>query len=238
MTTTQGSGERRTRLNRDAVLQRAVDLADAASLDAVSMRRLAGELDVVPMALYKHVTGKDDLAAGMLDVVVREIAPIASPPAGSGDPANWRRILRARILSARASLLRHPWALDVIESSTAPTPAVLDYIEGTIGVFLHGGFSAGLTHQLMHTLGSRMWGFTHELFPAPPPASAEEAAAMAARLAEHYPGVLRIAAAAQHGRETILGPGCDDQYEFEFALDLLLDGFATRRDAEAGIAAP
>ncbi|MFF2053564.1 TetR/AcrR family transcriptional regulator [Leifsonia sp. NPDC058194] len=237
MTTTDEAGGRRIRLNREAVLQRAVELADAESLDAVSMRRLAGELDVVPMALYKHVAGKDDLAAGMLDLVVRGIAPADAPDSDS-DPAQWRPTLRRRILAARSSLMRHPWALAVIESSTTPTPAVLDYMEGTIAVFLHGGFSAALTHQIMHTLGTRMWGFTHELFPTPPPASPAEAAEAAARLAERYPGILRIAGAAQHGRETILGPGCDDQYEFEFALDLLLDGFEARRNAEAGVATP
>ncbi|GIT79006.1 TetR family transcriptional regulator [Leifsonia sp. LS1] len=234
---------RRARLNRDAVLRRAVELADAESLDAVSMRRLAGELDVVPMALYKHVSGKDDLTTGMLDLVVRGIAhgdDDTGLPASSvdGEPDPWRSALRRRILAARASLLEHPWALAVIESSTTPTPAVLDYIEGTIALFLNGGFSAGLTHQLMHALGSRLWGFTHELFPTPPPASADEAAAAAAQLADRYPCILRIADAAHHGRDTILGPGCDDQYEFEFTLDLLLDGFEARRAAERRDATP
>jgi hypothetical protein len=81
----------------------------------------------------------------------------------------------------------------------------------------------------MHALGSRMWGFTHELFPSPPPASPEEAAAAAAALAGRYPGILTIAGAARHDANGTLGPGCDDQYEFEFALDLLLDGFEARR---------
>lgn len=227
MTTTEKTAGRRARLSRETVLQRAVELADAETLEAVSMRRLAAELDVVPMALYKHVAGKDDLAAGMLDVVVREIEP--------GDPAlpSWRAALRSRILAARASLLRHPWSLSVIESSATPTPAVLDYIEGTIGVLLRGGFSPALAHQAMHALGSRMWGFTHDLFPSPPPATAEEAAATAAALAARYPGILTIAGAARHDANGILGPGCDDQQEFEFALDLLLDGLEARRAAEA-----
>lgn len=234
MTTTEGTAARRTRLNRETVLRRAVELADGETLEAVSMRRLAGELDVVPMALYKHVSGKEDLAAGMLDLVLSGMETDPGDAGAPETPSGWRSTLRSRILGTRASLLRHPWALTVIESSTTPTPTVLAYLEGTIEVFLRAGFSPALTHQAMHALGSRVWGFTHELFPAPPPASAEEAAAAAAALAEHFPGILAVAGAARHDANGILGPGCDDQYEFEFALDLLLDGFEARRAAEAG----
>jgi len=83
-----------------------------------------------------------------------------------------------------------------------------------------------LTHQVMHTLGSRVWGFTQELFPSPPPPADPQAqAAMAQAMAVRYPQIVQIAMAGAHDRGTIVGPGCDDQYEFEFALDLLLDGF-------------
>src|ERR1051326_9151111 len=94
---------RRVRLSRDHVLRAAVALADAIGIESLSMRKLAEELDVVPMALYKHVANKDQLLDGMLDVVIGEIAP---PVSGT----DWRTAVRHRILSARAALVRHPWA--------------------------------------------------------------------------------------------------------------------------------
>ena len=94
---------RRARLNRDRVLRAAVALADEAGIEALSMRKLAEELGVVPMALYKHVASKEELLDGMVDIVVGEIDP---PVSG----ASWKSAIRQRILSARRSLQRHPWA--------------------------------------------------------------------------------------------------------------------------------
>lgn len=208
---------RRERLNRDRVLQAAVELADREGLEAVSMRALADALDVVPMALYKHVAGKEQLLDGMVD---RVIAEIDAPAPGVG----WRTALRARVLSARAMLTRHPWARRALETRTTRTPAVLHHLDTTIGILRSGGFPDPLTHDLMHAFGSRMWGFTQELFeaaPAPPP----DPAALAA-LAARYPNVAAVAGVASHDEGTVVGPGCDDQREFEFALDLMLDAFA------------
>lgn len=212
----------RTPLSRERILDVAVALADEAGIETVSMRNLAERLDVVPMALYKHVANKEALLDGMVDRIVDEIEPPT-------DDTDWKRALRRRILSARDSLLRHPWASAVIESRTAPTPAVLDYIDSIAGAFRAGGFSPRLTHQVLHTLGSRMWGFTQELFPSPPPADPQAQEALIAQLAARYPHIVEVAAAADHTGEGIIGAGCDDQFEFEFALDLLLDGFERLR---------
>jgi AcrR family transcriptional regulator len=152
---------RRAPLSRNRVLRAAVALADHAGIQALSMRNLAQELNVVPMALYKHVANKEQLLDGMVDVIVGEI----DPPAGGTD---WKSAIRQRILSARRALLRHPWASQVIESRPNPTPVVLDYLNSIIGMFRAGGLSIDLTHHVMHALGSRMWGFTQELFPASP----------------------------------------------------------------------
>ena len=219
---------RRTPLNRDRVLSAAVVLADEAGIESLSMRRLAQELGVVPMALYKHVANKEELLDGMVDVIVGEIDP---PVSG----ADWKNTVRLRILSARRSLLRHPWARQVLESRTNRTPAVLGYMDSFIGMFLAGGFSVDLTHHVMHALGSRMWGFTQELFDdsanaAPAPVTAETQAAMFQEMATRYPNILEVAMAAKHDDGTVVGQGCDDQFEFEFALDLLLDGFGRFHD--------
>jgi len=218
----------RVRLNRDRVLQAAVELADRIGIDALSMRRLAEELGVVPMALYKHVANKDELLDGMVDVIVAEI----DPPDRDLD---WKAAVRLRVLSARQMLLRHPWARSVLESRTRQTPTVLDYMESTIGMFLAGGFSADLTHHVMHALGSRMWGFTQELFdasagPDQPPVDTAAQAAQLQAMAERYPHILQISGVAAHD-DSVVARGCDDRFEFEFALDLLLDGFERLRDA-------
>ncbi|BAS11047.1 tetracycline repressor protein class H [Arthrobacter sp. Hiyo4] len=90
----QIAAERRPRLNRARVLQAAVALADEVGIGPLSMRRLAQELDVVPMALYKHVANKEELLDGMVDVIIGEIDP---PVAG----ADWKNMVRLRVLSAR-----------------------------------------------------------------------------------------------------------------------------------------
>ncbi|WP_222268718.1 TetR/AcrR family transcriptional regulator [Modestobacter marinus] len=214
----QGEG-RRAPLNRDRVLRAAVALADETGIDALSMRNLAERLGVVPMALYKHVANKEELLDGMVEVVVGEIDP---PPRG----AEWKDAVRQRILSARGTLLRHGWASAVIQSRTHAPPAVLAYMDSLIGTFRAGGFSADLTHHVMHALGIRMWGFTQEVFPTPqPPADPDARAAMFGEFAARYPHIVDMATAVSDDGGMAGGAGCDDQFEFEFALDLLLDGF-------------
>ncbi|MHA7299556.1 TetR/AcrR family transcriptional regulator [Pseudarthrobacter sp. MDT3-1] len=221
----QISVERRPRLNRDRVLQAAVSLADEVGIGPLSMRRLAQELDVVPMALYKHVANKDELLDGMVEVIIGEI----DPPVADVD---WKSTVRLRVLSARRVLQRHKWARPVLETRTNRTPAVLGYMDSFIGMFLTGGFSVDLTHHVMHAIGSRMWGFTQELFDStatsdgdsPAPVAPEVQAAMFQEMSASYPNVLQVATAASHDDGSVVGGGCDDQFEFEFALDLLLDG--------------
>ena len=219
---------RRVPLSRDRVLQAAVALADSVGIDALSMRRLAQELGVVPMALYKHVANKDELLDGMVDVVLGGIEPLDPTP-------DWRTAVRRRVLSARQAVLRHPWARRAIESRTRRTPVVLAYMDSLAGTFRAGGFSADLTHHVMHALGNRIWGFSPELFDEPrdpdaPPPTPEQQQAMAAEFAQRYPHILEIATVATQGDLSRVGAGCDEQFEFEFALDVLLDGFERLRE--------
>jgi AcrR family transcriptional regulator len=208
----------RERLNRHRVLDAAVALADREGIESLSMRRLSDELGVVPMALYKHVANKEELLDGMVDVVVTEILSLAAD--------GWKPAVRRRVLSARTALLRHPWARRAMETRTAPTPAVLAYMDSMIGIFRSGGFSVDLTHHVMHALGSRMFGFTQELFDQPrsSPVNPAAQAAMLEQLSTTYPNIVAVASGATHD-DSVVGGGCDDQFEFEFALDLLLDGF-------------
>src|SRR6476646_3392397 len=194
----QAPAVRRVPLSRDRVLRAAVALADATGIESLNMRGLAHELGVVPMALYKHVANKDELLDGMVDVVVGEI----DPPASGSD---WKSDVRRRILSARRALLRHPWASRVIESRATPTPVVLAYLDSLIGMFRTGGFSVDLTHHVMHALGSRMWGFTQELFNNPPSVDPESQAVMLREMAGRYPYATELAIAVAHDDESIVG---------------------------------
>ncbi|MEU5903205.1 TetR/AcrR family transcriptional regulator C-terminal domain-containing protein [Micromonospora sp. NPDC047467] len=213
---------RRTPLSRDRILRAAVALADEAGIESLSMRNLAKDLGVVPMALYKHVANKDELLDGMIDVVVAEI----DPPA----PGDWKHVVRGRILSARRALLRHPWAPLAIDTRNMATPAVLAYLDSMVGTLRAGGFSADLTHHVMHAMGSRILGFSQELFDDSRRAgrsgttNAEPPAPLPPEVALRFPYLAEIATAASHDDASVVGQGCDDQFEFEFALDLLLDG--------------
>jgi AcrR family transcriptional regulator len=207
----------RVPLSKQRVLHAAVALADAGGVDALSMRKIAQELGVVPMALYKHVSSKDELLDGMIDVVVGEI----DPPASGTD---WKTAIRRRVLSARSALLRHPWASQVIESRTDPTPAVLEYMDSMIGMFRAGGFSIDLTHHAMHAMGSRLLGFSQELYDDSVDLDPEATAVMLQRMAGKFPHITELVMAITHEEASVVGQGCDDQFEFEFALDLMLDG--------------
>jgi AcrR family transcriptional regulator len=210
-------------LSRERLLRAAVALADRDGVDSLSMRKLAQELEVVPMALYKHVVNKDELLDGMIDAVVTEIDP---PMEG----ADWKTAVRERILSARRVLLRHPWASRVMESRTEPTPTVLAYMDSMIGMFLAGGFTIDHVHHAMHAMGSRLMGFTQELFNDTTDTTAEMEAETYDAVAASFPNIYRLYLTVTHEDASVVGPGCDDQFEFEFALDLLLDGLEKLKD--------
>jgi AcrR family transcriptional regulator len=221
---------RREPLTKERILRTAVALADEGGVESLSMRRLAHEFGVVPMALYKHVANKDEMLDGMVDVVVGEIDP---PLVG----ADWKSAIRERVLSARRALLRHPWASRVIESGTNPTPTVIGYMDEMIGILRKGGFSVDLTHHSMHAMGSRALGFSQELFDDTPEDPPEIQAIAAQQMADAYPYISEMAAAISHDDASVVGQGCDDQFEFEFALDLMLEGLERRR-ARAHLADP
>lgn len=217
------NAEPRSPLNRERVLEAAIAVADEGGIESLSMRKLGQSLGFEAMSLYNHAQSKDDILDGIVDLVVGEIELLP-------DGGDWKRSLRDQVMAARLVMLRHPWAPGVIESRTDPGPATMRYTESIIGRLRKGGFSVDQTHHAVHVLGSRMFGFTQELWndsgnsrPSP-----EAAAIMAQQMAAAYPYVSELAAAVSH--EGGLG-GCDDDVEFAFGLDLILDGLERRRDA-------
>ncbi|PZF80432.1 TetR/AcrR family transcriptional regulator [Jiangella anatolica] len=143
---------RREPLNRDRVIAAAVALADEKGSAGVSMRALAGRLGVEAMSLYNHVGGRDDLLDGMVDAVFGEIALPASG-------VEWRTAMRARAVSARAALVRHPWAVGLLDSRGRPGPATLRHHDSVLGVLRTGGFSVAAAVRAVSLIDSYLYGF-------------------------------------------------------------------------------
>jgi AcrR family transcriptional regulator len=211
--------EGRTPLTRDRVLKEAVALADRDGIEGLSMRKLGQELGVDAMALYRHVRAKDDLLDGIVEVIVGEIERV--------EPGkDWKPALREQVMAARQVMLRHPWARLVMEERGTAGVAIIGYVESILAILLDGGFTLDLAHHTLHVLGSRIFGFSQDLFddsgrtvPSP------EAAATIAQAMALYPRVAKLAGSVSH--EGVLG-ACDDDFEFAFGLDLILDGLDRR----------
>jgi Tetracyclin repressor-like, C-terminal domain len=107
------------------------------------------------------------------------------------------------------------------------------YLETAVGILRDGGFSLDLVHHAMHTLGSRMLGFTQELFDDSSAfAQGPEVIALQARqMAGEFPNLSAMMLKMSHDEATVVGSGCDDRFEFLFALDLILDGLERLRSA-------
>ena len=225
----EASPAKRAPLTRERVLHAAVQLADREGIEAVSMRRLGQELGVEAMSLYNHVANKDDLLDGMVDVVVGEIEP--APLDGA-----WKQVARGRILSARRTMLRHQWASAVIVSRNQPSPTVMKYMDSMGGIFRRAGFSVDLMHHAFHAMGSRVLGFSQELYDdsGDMADSPEIQALMLSQLRQEYPYITEIVEKITHDDASVVGAGCDDQWEFEFALDLILDGLDRLLDKSEG----
>ncbi|MGF1425276.1 TetR/AcrR family transcriptional regulator [Kitasatospora sp. LaBMicrA B282] len=212
---TDPAASARTPLTRHKVLQAAVALADEQGLKAVTMRRLGEAVGVEAMSLYTHVANKDDLLDGMIDVVFGE----TDPPAG---PADWKTQLRRRAVSVRRTLARHRWAIGLMESRATPGPATLRHHDAVLGCLRAAGFSIELAAHAYSALDSYVYGFALQERGLPfdsPEESAQVAQAILTQIpADQYPHLVEVAT------QYVLRPGYDYGREFEFGLDLILDG--------------
>lgn len=225
-----GDAPARGRLSRQRVLRAAVALADRDGLDALTMRRLAGDLGVEAMSLYHHVANKEALLDGVVEVVVDEVLAAVAEVDGPDPARDWQGALRARVLAARTVMLRHPWAPRVLETRTEIGLGMVRYFDGVLGILRAGGFDWDLAHHAMHALGSRALGFAQELFqPDDPGGDPDADAAEFMQMAELAPNLVGMLAAVAHDEPGQTLGWCDDQTEFEFSLDVLLDGLERRR---------
>jgi AcrR family transcriptional regulator len=210
----------RTRLTRERVLDAGIALADEHGIDALSMRRLGQELGVEAMSLYNHVANKDDLLAGMLELVLGEFE---MPEAG-----DWKAAIRESAVSAHDALRRHPWACRLGMSPPTIVPIRIRYMEWLLARLRGAGFSERLTFHAYHTVDSHLWGFTlWEQGHSMPAGDLADLAASFLRQfpAEEYPYL------HEHVQQHISGFGRGEKSAFEFVLDLILDGLERARDA-------
>jgi AcrR family transcriptional regulator len=209
------TGEPRQALTRQRVVQAAIEQADTAGLEALTMRHLAKALNTAPMALYRHVSSRDDLIDAMIDVVFSEIA---LPLGGAG----WKQAMRERALSLRNVLSRHRWAIGLMESRRHPGPANLRHHDAVIGKLRAAGFDVAMVAHAYSLLDGYIYGFalTRMNMPLDTPAEVD---AMAHDMFEPFPAN-EYPNLTEFVTDHVLKPGYDYAEEFEYGLEVILNG--------------
>ncbi|MGD1896232.1 MAG: TetR/AcrR family transcriptional regulator [Phormidesmis sp.] len=211
--TTNAQSRPRKPLSRERVLVQALKLADKQGIEALSMRNLAEALGVKAMSLYNHVKNKDDMIDGIVDIVVSEIE---LPETES----HWKKAMHKRANSAHAALLRHPWATMEMVSRVNIGPAMLRYVNATIGCLREAGFSFEMADHAWNAMDAHIYGFTlQELnFPFKPEEYSKVAENYLSLIpADKYPYLNGMT-------QQVIGGKYDGIHDFEFGLELILDG--------------
>jgi AcrR family transcriptional regulator len=215
---------RRSPLSRERVLRAAMRLADQAGVESLTMRKLAKELGVEAMSLYNHVANKNDILDGIVEIVFSEIEP---PPSG----VDWRSAMHQRAISTRQALSRHGWAVGLMESRMTPGPANVRLHDAVLGCLRRAGFSIEMAVHAYSVQDSYIYGFALQergfaLQRSSLPADEESLAKVMLRQlpsASEYPYIAEVVGGY------VTGSGFEFADEFEFGLDLILDGLERLR---------
>ena len=202
------------------MLRAAVALADAGGIDSLSMRKLGDDLGVEAMSLYNHVANKDDVLDGIVDLVFSEIDL-------PSERADWKSAMRRRALSAHEALLRHPWAPSLMQSRTKPGPATLRHHDSVLGSLRNAGFALVMAAHAISVIDGYIYGFALQQINLPLQSReqvAEVGENILRQLSGEYPHL------AEMITEHAMKPGYDYAQEFEFGLDLILDGLERLRE--------
>ncbi len=205
------------------MLRAAISLADAGGIESLSMRKLGQELGVEAMSLYHHVANKDDLLDGIVDAVTREIEV-------PSDDADWKEAIRRTAISSHEVFLRHRWACSLMMRRARVSPERMQWMEAVLRTLREAGFSADMTHHAYHALDSHITGFT--LWQVSMPFETKEELVDVAEgflkeiPADEYPYVI------EHAEQHIAPSSPDGKTEFEFGLELILDGLERLREPD------
>ena len=211
----------RTPLSRERVLHAAIALADAGGIESLSMRKLGQQLGVEAMSLYNHVANKDDIEDGIVEIVLGEIEV-------PSDGADWKAALRQTAISSHEVFVQHRWACSLLMRRARVSPARMRWMEAVLRTLREAGFSADMTHHAYHALDSHITGFT--LWQVSMPfETKEELVGLAEGFlreipADEYPYVI------EHAEQHLEPASPDGATEFEFGLELILDGLERLRD--------
>ncbi len=200
-------------LSRERVLKAALCLADKGGIESLSMRKLAQELGVQAMSLYNHVANKDDMLNGIVDMVVSEIEV-------PNLKIDWQTAMRRRAISAHAVLLRHPWATMPLVSRVNVGPAMLHYVDATLGCLCAAGFSIKMADHAWNAIDSHIYGFTLQELNFPFEAveySAAAAQGLTLIPADQYPYLNQLT-------QLVMSGDYNGLHNFEFGLELILNG--------------
>ena len=211
--------KKRSALSPEKVLATALSIADRKGIESLSMRNLAQALRVEAMSLYNHVSGKERLLDGLVELVVGEL----ELPAVKGD---WRSAMRGRAMTAHRVLMRHPWATMLLVSRINVGPNMLRYIDRTVGCLREAGFSWAMADHAWNTLDAFTYGFTLQRlnFPLEPNEYAAAAKQFLPMIpAETFPYLNGLSQEVITGRH-------DGIQHLEMGLDLLLDGLERVRE--------
>lgn len=212
--------EKGARLSKQRIVQAAVAFADESGLDGLSMRKLAKELGTGAMSLYNHVANKDELLVAMIDVVFDAMEPPA-PVSAASAPAEWRAAMRASAISSKEAYTKHPWAV-AATMSNLPGPVRLHHMERVLAAFSNSGLDRDPAHHAYHAYEVHISGFMlSQLAFRYDEAELKE---VARTFAEQVDGD-KFPHLVAHVHEHLEDRGSD----FDFGLDLLLDGFERLR---------
>jgi AcrR family transcriptional regulator len=204
---------KRALLTRERVLRVALAMADEKGIESLSMRLLGRRLGVEAMSLYNHVANKDDILDGMLDLFVEEIA-IPSV-------TDWRFAMKERAISARRAFKKHPWASALMDSRVSSGPARLRYYDTMLGTLHRAGFPLEQAIRAYSVLDCYVYGFarqSHNIASSDEKPARKQARAFRDAVPdEDYPYLARMA-------ELAMKKGYDEEADFAFGLDLILDG--------------
>ena len=211
-------------LSRDLVLERALELADRAGLEALTMRSLATALGVKPMSLYYYVSKKSEILDGLVDMVFAEADAARSHLEGP-----WQEAMRERAETMRSTLARHRWALGLIESRTSPGPETLRHHNDTLGILRRAGFSVELAARAYALLDSYIYGFVLQESTLPG-GDASKVSEVATEMVKYfdsgrYPHLLETAT------KVVMKPGYEFGSQFSGGLDLILGGLESWLDS-------
>jgi AcrR family transcriptional regulator len=218
-TPARGRPGRPARLSREHVLRTALSLADTHGVEALTMRSIGQQLRAEAMSLYRHIDNKEAVLDGIVDLVFEEIeVPTAEP--------DWRAAMRERAISAREVLRRHPWAIGLMESRTRPGPTNLRHHDAVLEILRRAGFSSSDATHAYNLLDSYIYGFALQEHSLPFSSTAELAEVGATMLVgigvDEYPNLNQVAS-------DLIASGFNYADEFQFGLDLILDGLERLR---------